>query len=234
MSIADLLDPVYVLSAPKTFILKFCIGLITGLVAHRYAKINASSDRSYVIKWVLISSACGLGFNVIFDPIVGYFYKQYILGQPQELAAVLARISALTTFVNAVVSVILVSVISQRPGPSSQAGWFLAAERLGISVPQKILSQLLVPAIQSLLTQAITFASAGREVHPDKTCSPEDSKMVVNGALRQTHLPGNFRKERGPARSLRILNRFSSAKALTCRIRSAGTSPSQNAAVRQG
>ena len=124
MSIADLLDPVYVLSAPKTFILKFCIGLITGLVAHRYAKINASSDRSYVIKWVLISSACGLGFNVIFDPIVGYFYKQYILGQPQELAAVLARISALTTFVNAVVSVILVSVIYNVQAPALKRAGF--------------------------------------------------------------------------------------------------------------
>ena len=33
MTIGDLLDPVYVVYAPKTFILKFCIGLITGLVA---------------------------------------------------------------------------------------------------------------------------------------------------------------------------------------------------------
>ena len=29
MTIADLLDPVYILGAPKTFVLKFCIGLIT-------------------------------------------------------------------------------------------------------------------------------------------------------------------------------------------------------------
>ena len=35
MTIGDLLDPIYVVYAPKTFILKFCIGLITGLVAHR-------------------------------------------------------------------------------------------------------------------------------------------------------------------------------------------------------
>ena len=31
MTIGDLLDPIYVVYAPKTFILKFCIGLITGL-----------------------------------------------------------------------------------------------------------------------------------------------------------------------------------------------------------
>ena len=33
MTIGDLLDPVYIVYAPKTFILKLCIGLITGLIA---------------------------------------------------------------------------------------------------------------------------------------------------------------------------------------------------------
>lgn len=110
MTIADLLDPVFILVAPKTFVLKLCIGLITGLVAHKYAKINQSNNRGYLFKWVLIASICGLGFNVIFDPIVGYFYKQYILGQPQKAASILAKISAAATFVNAVVSVILVGL----------------------------------------------------------------------------------------------------------------------------
>ena len=40
MTIADLMDPVYITGAPKTFVLKLCIGLITGLVAHKLAKIN--------------------------------------------------------------------------------------------------------------------------------------------------------------------------------------------------
>ena len=39
----------------------------------------------------MIASVAGLAFNVIADPIVGYFYKQYILGQPQELAQALAK-----------------------------------------------------------------------------------------------------------------------------------------------
>lgn len=111
MTIADLLDPVYILVAPKTFILKLCIGLITGFVAHKIAKINDSNHKKYVFKWVLISSISGLAFNVIFDPIVGYFYKRYILGQPQEFAAVLAKFSAVATLINAIVSVILVSLI---------------------------------------------------------------------------------------------------------------------------
>ena len=83
MTIADLMDPVYITGAPKTFVLKLCIGLIVGLVAHRFAKINDSTDRKYVLRWSLIASAAGLGFNVIADPVVGYFYKMYILGQPQ-------------------------------------------------------------------------------------------------------------------------------------------------------
>lgn len=37
MTIADILDPVYIIVAPKTFLLKLCIGLITGLIAHNYA-----------------------------------------------------------------------------------------------------------------------------------------------------------------------------------------------------
>ena len=76
MTIADLMDPVYITGAPKTFVLKFCIGLITGLVAHKIAHISKSTDKKYIFKWSLISSIAGLGFNVIFDPLVGYFYKQ--------------------------------------------------------------------------------------------------------------------------------------------------------------
>lgn len=118
MTIADLMDPVYITVAPKTFVLKLCIGLITGLVAHRIAHISESHDKKYIFKWSLIASIAGLGFNVIADPLVGYFYKQYILGQPQEMASVLAKWSTATTFVNAVASVILVSIIYNALRPA--------------------------------------------------------------------------------------------------------------------
>ena len=36
MGIADIMDPVYITGAPKTFVLKFCIGLIVGLVAKKW------------------------------------------------------------------------------------------------------------------------------------------------------------------------------------------------------
>ena len=111
MAIADIMDPIYITVAPKTFILKLCIGLIVGLVAHKIAKINKSTDKKYVFKWSILASVAGLGFNVIADPLVGYFYKQWVLGQPQEMASVLAKWSTATTFVNAVVSTILVAVV---------------------------------------------------------------------------------------------------------------------------
>lgn len=129
MMVADLIDPIYIVGAPKTFVLKLCIGLITGLVAHRIARINESSDKKYVFKWSMIASIAGLGFNVIADPVAGYFYKQYILGQPQKMAEVLAKWSAATTFVNAVVSTILVVVIYNAVRPVLLRSGLLTLEK---------------------------------------------------------------------------------------------------------
>ena len=118
MGIADVMDPIYITGAPKTFILKLCIGLITGLVAHKIAKINESTDKKYIFKWSLLASVAGLAFNVIADPIVGYFYKQYILGQPQQMAEVLAKWSAAATFVNAILSTIVVVIFYNALRPA--------------------------------------------------------------------------------------------------------------------
>ena len=49
MTIADLIDPAYFIVAPKTFILKLCIGLITGFIAHKIAKISLSNDKKYIL-----------------------------------------------------------------------------------------------------------------------------------------------------------------------------------------
>ena len=108
MTIADLMDPVYITGAPKTFILKFCIGLITGIIAHRCGKITKTNDRKKIFKWTLLASICGLGFNVIFDPLFGYFYKRVLLGKAAAEVVLTWNIAA--TSINAVLSVI-VSVI---------------------------------------------------------------------------------------------------------------------------
>ena len=133
MGVADIMDPVYITGAPKTFVLKLCIGLIVGLVAHRIAKINESSDKKYVFKWSMIAAVSGLGFNVVADPIVGYFYKMYILGQPQEMAEVLAKWSTATTFVNAVVSTFLVGVLYNALRPALlRTGLILKSNRMKV------------------------------------------------------------------------------------------------------
>ncbi len=50
-------------------------------------------------------------FNVVADPIVGYFYKTYLWGVPQDLAKTLAKIGAVTTSVNAVIAVVVASIL---------------------------------------------------------------------------------------------------------------------------
>ncbi|MDU7926755.1 MAG: ECF transporter S component, partial [Finegoldia magna] len=87
MTIADIMDPVYIMVAPKTFVLKLCIGLIVGTIAHKSKKINESNDNKYILKWAVIASCAGMLFNVFADPFVGYFYKLYVLGQPQQIAS---------------------------------------------------------------------------------------------------------------------------------------------------
>lgn len=117
MTIADLTTS-YVTSAPKTFVLKLCIGLIVGLVAHKVFKLTKSHPPKYVLGVTVLSAFCGMLFNVIADPLVGYFYKTYLLGIPQDLALALAKVSTLTTGVNAIVAVIAASLFytALRPG----------------------------------------------------------------------------------------------------------------------
>ena len=112
MTIADL-TTAYVTSAPKTFLLKLCIGLITGFVAHKIFKISQDKENRKVPLTVAtaISCAAGMGFNIVADPLVGYFYKMYVLGVPQEAASIWATIGAITTSVNAVVAVIAATVL---------------------------------------------------------------------------------------------------------------------------
>ena len=109
LSIADVLDPRYIVSAPKTFLLKFLIGLIAGVTA-RHFHLKEKTDRKEIILITTTSAIAALGFNVIADPIVGYLYRNYLLGIPQEAAKIIASWVAGTTAINAVACV-FVSVI---------------------------------------------------------------------------------------------------------------------------
>lgn len=117
MTIADLTTG-YVTSAPKTFLLKLCIGLVAGLLAHKVFHISRDEERKVPLSVAtVLSCTAGMAFNVVADPIVGYFYKTYILGVPQEAAAIWAKMGAVTTLVNAVVAVIVASIfyLALRP-----------------------------------------------------------------------------------------------------------------------
>ena len=118
MTISDLLNG-YVDSAPRTFILKLCIGLIAGFVAHKVFHISSSTnDRKVSLPIATaVSCAAGMLFNVIADPLLGYFYKMYIMGIPQDIASSLAKIATIATAVNAVVAVIAATVfyLALRP-----------------------------------------------------------------------------------------------------------------------
>lgn len=125
MTIGDL-TTAYVTSAPKTFLLKLCIGLIVGLVAHTIFKVSRSHTKKYVTGVTIFSCACGMIFNIIADPLVGYYYKTYLLGVPQDISKALAKMATLTTSVNAVTAVIFASVIYLALRPAlKKAGLFI-------------------------------------------------------------------------------------------------------------
>ena len=113
MTIADLIDPAYVTSAPKTFVLKLCIGLIAGFVAHRIAHITDNHDSKYVFKWTLISS------------IAGFFYKNYVLGVESSAAKIMSTWAAGVTFINAVAGTVVVVAVYMAVRPVlKKAGLF--------------------------------------------------------------------------------------------------------------
>lgn len=112
LTIADLTSG-YVTSAPKTFLLKLGIGIVTGLAAHHIFHISREKGerRGSLPFAAAASSTLGMAFNVLADPLVGYFYKTYVLGIPQEAAQIWAKIGAITTLVNAVVAVIVATIL---------------------------------------------------------------------------------------------------------------------------
>ena len=63
MTIADL-TTAYVTSAPKTFLLKLCIGLIVGLVAHKIFHLSKEHSAKYVTGVTTVSYT-HLGYLVL-------------------------------------------------------------------------------------------------------------------------------------------------------------------------
>lgn len=126
MTLADM-STSYVTSAPKTFFLKLCIGLIVGFVAHTIFKLSKTHKPRYVAGVTILSAACGMVFNIVADPLVGYFYKTYLLGVPQDISSALAKMAALTTSVNALVAVVAASIFYVALRPALKKSGLLVA-----------------------------------------------------------------------------------------------------------
>lgn len=124
MTIGDLFDPVYVTYAPKTFLLKFCIGLITGLIAHKIGKISTEKDNHKVLLFSVLAACGGLLFNVVFDPLIGYYYKLLILGKPAAELTLAWNIAS--TSINAITSAIVSVIVYMALRPAlKKAGLFI-------------------------------------------------------------------------------------------------------------
>lgn len=109
MTIADLTSG-YASAAPATFILKLCIGLIVGFVAERLLHLSRDGEVKNWAWKAAVSSAAGILFNVIADPIVRMIMNKVLYGIPGDIAEKLAKLSFMTTGVNGIVAIIAVTV----------------------------------------------------------------------------------------------------------------------------
>ncbi|MBQ0035660.1 MAG: ECF transporter S component [Firmicutes bacterium] len=109
MGIADLFDPAYVLTVPKTVILKFFIGFITGTMAHKVLEIDEKENAD---KEIFISILIGMLFNVAAEPLLSFFYYDLILNNTDKAASYLTIAKWTTTLVNATLTVVIGSALA--------------------------------------------------------------------------------------------------------------------------
>lgn len=112
MGIADIMDPLYVIYAPKTLILKFVMGLICGAVAHRgFHLASYHDDKTKSFRYALISCAIAAGCNVIFDPLFSLLYNHFVFGATINAVALLASFDLIASLINAIISSIAAALI---------------------------------------------------------------------------------------------------------------------------
>jgi len=123
LTIADLMDPVYIVQAPITFFIKLFMGIIVGTIAHKMGHITTEKNLSKVFRWTVAAVIAGLLFNAVFDPVLRYFYKILFLG---KLAAEVSfAINIGVTAINSVVSAfIAVGLYMALRAPLKKTGLF--------------------------------------------------------------------------------------------------------------
>ena len=78
--------------------------------------ISTKTDNAKVLKWTVAAAVSGLLFNVIFDPLVGYFYKLVILGKPAAELTLAWNVAS--TSINAVTSTIVSVLVYSAVRPA--------------------------------------------------------------------------------------------------------------------
>ena len=109
LTIADLIDPMYIAQSPLTFAVKLVMGIIVGLIAHKAGHISTQTDRKKILFWVIVAVVVGMAYNSVVDPVARYFYKLLILGKPA--ATLSLSINVVVTLINSVVSAVLTVVL---------------------------------------------------------------------------------------------------------------------------
>ncbi len=131
LALADILagDAGY---AVTTFILKFIIGVVCGVTAHKLLHLRQCSPadgRGRYIAKVTAAAASGLMVNVITDPIIGYFRNVYIFGQDYTLAQAVSKIAGGVTLVNSLLSTVCVVVLYLALAPALEKSGLLKDRR---------------------------------------------------------------------------------------------------------
>ena len=113
LALADIMagDPGYAIT---TFILKFIIGIVCGVFAHKVFKLQDLSAADGVKYYVAVigSAFSGLLVNVFTDPFLGYFRNRYIFGQEADLASTVAKITSGVTLINSLLSTVCAVVLT--------------------------------------------------------------------------------------------------------------------------
>ena len=120
LTLADIIGG-YVTSAPRTFITKLVIGLIVGLVAHKFGHIKEKHSHGYVLGWSIAAAAAGLGFNCVFEPSLKYVWYTFLFVNPDKAASAikaLVAITTYTTFINAFINSILAVILYNALRPA--------------------------------------------------------------------------------------------------------------------
>lgn len=110
MGIGDLLDPVYVVTAPKTIILKFLIGLICGTIAHKVFNITTLNGKKLVVA-TIVSVSAAMVFNIIGESVLSYLYYNLLLSNSEKALSYLTVTKIITTATNSLLAIVISTLL---------------------------------------------------------------------------------------------------------------------------